>query len=234
MISNKRDFATVSFFFVMIVMFLMQLSSAEAATFTTKTIKEETPTQIIDIEYPVGDSVIEKSVDDLIKKSKDTLAKVVEESRTLPADAPGKSGLTIRYQVAYQTASVQSLLFTVSIMGRGAAHPSTILTGLNFVDGNEVTLSSLFQDGSSYLSTLSKYCKTQILAKNISDEPWVSQGTEASETNYKTWTFTDKGLAMIFEPYQVAAYVYGPQTVVINTSVFSSLLKPSLQQKIWG
>jgi len=73
-----------------------------------------------------------------------------------------------------------------------------------------------------------------ITAKNISDAKWIQEGTKAVAENYHTWFFTPQGLAIIFDSYQVAAYVYGAQTVSIPLSSISNLVKPELLKTVWN
>ncbi|MFS8085155.1 MAG: RsiV family protein, partial [Acidobacteriota bacterium] len=44
--------------------------------------------------------------------------------------------------------------------------------------------------------------------------------------NYKAWVITKKGLWIVFDPYQVASYAAGPQTVLVPYSVLKDIIKP--------
>ena len=86
----------------------------------------------------------------------------------------------------------------------------------------------------NYLTILASYCKKAITGKKISDSKWIDEGTKATVENYSVWYFTNKGLGVLFNTYQVAAYVYGDQTVELPLSVVSSLMKPELVKAVWS
>jgi hypothetical protein len=59
-------------------------------------------------------------------------------------------------------------------------------------------------------------------------------GTKPTSVNYSVFVVragtapdaASPGLTLVFPPYQVAAYVYGTQTVDVPASVFVKFLKP--------
>ena len=59
-------------------------------------------------------------------------------------------------------------------------------------------------------------------------------GTKPEKENYKLWSFSEDGLTMIFDTYQIAAYVYGAPTVNVPKSQFLSLLQVNIQPAVWG
>jgi len=201
-----------------------------------KAIKKETPHYIIDIKYPqefstpAVNGVIQNYIDNM---QKNFLNELSEDADTR-VDAPGKTGINVTYTIPYQTANALSVRFDVSIYHRGAAHPSNTVVVKNFIKGQEVQLAYLFAADANYLKPIATFCKQQITAKKISDTKWIEEGTNPTDDNYKVWHFTNKGLAIIFDSYQVAAYVYGEQTVPVPLSVISANLKPEVFKVVWG
>lgn len=199
-------------------------------------IKKETTKYLIDIQYPQGfqsseiNSVLKKFIDSYQANFLNELS----EDKDTPLDAPGKTSLNIRYSLPYESKAALSVRFDASIFHRGAAHPYNTITVVNFVNGHQVTLSDLFNASAEYLKPISDVCYKQITAKNNSDETWIKEGTKPTKENYKSWYFTKKGLNIVFNSTQVAAYAEGEQIVEIPLAVISSLLKPTIINAVWG
>lgn len=200
------------------------------------TIDTETPQYILDIKYPKGfqsegiNSEIKKEIEGLQASFKKELA----EDTDVPPDAPGKTGLTITYSIPYQSDKALSVRLNVSIYHRGAAHPSNKVLVVNFINGHRVELSDLFVSGSDYLKPIADYCYKHFMTKQFSDQNWIQDGTKPTVENYNTWFFTQKGIAIVFNSYQVAAYVYGEQEVPVSLSIFTSMIKPEVLSSVWG
>lgn len=216
--------------------FGLMLNCLLAHAITPAVIKKETANYILDIKYPQGfkSLTVNSAIQDLITSTqKDFMSELSEDADT-PADAPGKTGLNITYSVPYKTKTALSVRFDISIFHKGAAHPSNTVVMKNFINGKEVKLPDLFVTGSDYLNPIAAAAKKTITAKNISDEQWISEGTKPTAENYSVWYFTDKGIAIIFNSYQVAAYVYGEQTVKIPLALIFRLVKPAIAKTVWG
>lgn len=197
--------------------------------------KKETSTYVLDLKYPQGfkDAHVNTVVKDFIEFTKKGFYSELSEDENVAADYSGKSGLNITYSIPYQQNKALSVRFNVSIFHRGAAHPLNTVAVLNFIDNRQVELAELFVPDADYLKSISELCSKEITAKNISDAKWISEGTKPVAENYHVWTFTPQGLAIIFDSYQVAAYVYGEQTVAIPLSTIKTLVKPELLKTVW-
>lgn len=203
---------------------------------TPVVIKKETPAYILDIKYPQGfkaDSV-NAAIKEFIENTQKSFMNELSEDEDTPADAPGKTGLNITYSIPYKSDTALSIQLNVSIYHKGAAHPANTVVVKNFVKGQEVKLADLFVSGANYLKPISAFAQKTITAKNISDEKWINEGTKPTTENYSVWYFTKKGIAILFNSYQVAAYVYGEQRVAIPLSLISSMLKPEIAKAVWG
>ncbi|WP_298627157.1 DUF3298 and DUF4163 domain-containing protein [uncultured Legionella sp.] len=203
---------------------------------TPTVIKKETADYILDIKYPQGfeSPAVNTTIQDLIASTQKSFMNELSEDADTPADAPGKTGLNITYSVPYKTKTALSVRFNISIFHKGAAHPSNTVVMKNFINGKEVMLADLFVPGANYLNPIAAVAKKTITAKKISDEQWISEGTKPTAENYSVWHFTDKGIAIIFNSYQVAAYVYGEQTVNIPLALIANLVKPVVAKTVWG
>lgn len=199
-------------------------------------IKKETPVYVIDVKYPQGfkDVRINAAVQVFIEKTKKNFFKEIDADTDVPADLPGKSGLNITYSLPFKSKNVYSVLFQISIYHRGAAHPSNTVAVLNFINGHQVSLSDLFRPEVNYLQPIADFCSKKMTDKNFSDKKWMEEGTKPTDKNYRNWSFAPNGIHVIFDTYQVAAYVYGPQTVEIPLSQISTLVKPEIMHTVWG
>lgn len=201
----------------------------------TVVIKKETANFDLQIKYPQGfaekgvDTAVQSLIDDIQKADSNT-----DTDEDLPADLPGKNSLYIDYKTEYKTKNAISLVFMISTYTRGAAHPNNSIKTLNFINGQVVTLDQLFKPNSDYLNKLADISRTILLKKKISDNDWVTKGTEPTQENYQSWHFTQDGLAIVFDTYQVAAYVYGPQTVKISKSKLINWIRPEVAKAVWG
>ncbi len=212
------------------------LNSWIAYAISPTVIKKETATYILDIKYPQGfkSPAVNAAIQDFINATQQSFMNELSEDADTPADAPGKTGLNITYSLPYKTKEALSVRFNVSIYHKGAAHPLNTVVIKNFINGQEVALADLFISGADYLTSIAATAKKAITAKKISDEQWINDGTKPTAANYSVWSFSDKGIAIIFNSYQVAAYVYGEQTVVIPLALISNMIKPAIAKTVWG
>lgn len=218
------------------LMFGLLFYSFLASAITTEVIKKETAEYLLDIKYPQGfqSNGVNQAVKEFITNQQKSFMNELSEDADTPADAPGKTGLNITYSIPYQSTNALSVRFNISIYHRGAAHPSNAVKVLNFIKNQPVQLSDLFVPGSDYLQPIADLAKKEITAKKISDENWIKEGTKPIQENYSIWHFTKKGIAIVFNTYQVAAYVYGEQTVDIPLSLISAMVKPEISKAVWG
>ncbi|WP_058481923.1 DUF3298 and DUF4163 domain-containing protein [Legionella waltersii] len=207
-----------------------------AGTMSSEVIKKETAEYILDIKFPQGfqSDAVNNSIKEFITNTQTSFMKELSLDADTPADAPGKTGLNITYSIPFESKNALSVQLNVSIYHRGAAHPSNQVEVLNFIQDKPVKLSDLFIKGSDYLPTIAKICSQTISAKKISDADWIKNGTEPTLDNYKTWSFSKKGVTILFNAYQVAAYVYGEQKVEIPLSSISTLIKPEISKVVWS
>jgi hypothetical protein len=207
-----------------------------AGTISSEVIKKETADYILDIKFPQGfqPDEVNNSIKEFVTKTQNSFMKELSQDADTPADAPGKTGLNITYSIPFESKNALSVQLNVSIYHRGAAHPSNTIEVLNFINGKQVKLSDLFITDSNYLPTIAKICSKTITDKKISDTTWIKNGTEPTPDNYKTWSFSKNGVSIIFNAYQVAAYVYGEQKVEIPLSSISTLLKPEISKVVWS
>ena len=180
-------------------------------------------------------SLIGRKVSDFKKEMTPSAGEPTPE---LPEETPSESlgsDISVGYTVPLAKDDLISIDFTVSSYSAGAAHPNSYTDTVNFdlKNGKLIKLADLFQPGAKYLQALSNYCiqelKKQAKAQGANallDEDWIKKGAGAELTNYENWAITKKGLEITFDPYQVAAYAAGPQTVTVPYSTLKDIIKP--------
>ncbi|HQY21987.1 MAG TPA: RsiV family protein, partial [Ignavibacteria bacterium] len=103
-------------------------------------------------------------------------------------------------------------------------------TTFNYSTSGEgpLSFSSLFKKDIDYLNYITTICiKDLSLRLNDKDEDntdMILDGASADEKNFTNWSVKDDTLTIIFNPYQVAPYVYGMQDVGIPLSELMTYL----------
>jgi len=212
------------------------------ARLTTKVIKETNKQAhySIDAEYPQieGDPRFDK----FNKEARSMITKEVTEwkagetsSDNTIEQLPGTqdSDLGIGYDFRFATDDLISVEFNEGAYSRGAAHPNSFTTVLNYdvKNGKKLALADLFNPKSNYLSVISSYCINDLKQQSKKDKErmlsndMIQSGASARADNYKAWAITKKGLRITFDPYQVAPYAAGPQHVLVQYSALKDLIK---------
>ena len=218
--------------------------SAAAARFVAKVIKEANKQSRyrIDVVYPQieGDARFDK----FNKEARAMVTKNVAAFKTsetsnetdagseIPAETE-TSTLDSDYQIRLAADDLISIEFTESAYSRGAAHPNSYTTVLNYDvrNGKKLALADLFNAKSNYVKVISDYCIKDLKqqAKKEKDsmltDDMIQSGASARAENFNAWTITKQGLWITFDPYQVAAYAAGPQQVLVPYSALKDLIK---------
>lgn len=139
-----------------------------------------------------------------------------------------KQTLNIVYLIG-SSAHTVSYIFTVYQDTLGA-HGNTTFKTFTFDTntGAPLSLSDVFLPGSDYLGTLSSISRAQLPAmlRDAANTRMIEDGTTPDETNFQNFFFDNRNFVVLFDPYQVAPFAAGPQTVRIPLSELSSILKP--------
>lgn len=147
-------------------------------------------------------------------------------------DKGRKESLNIIYLISSSPHTV-SYIFTV-YQDTGGAHPNASFKTFTFdtATGAELSLADLFSANSDYLGTLSTIARAQLPAQigsELLNASMLAAGTVPNEQDFQDW-FVDNGtLDILFDPYAVAPYAAGPQTLQIPLSQLKTILKPEYQ-----
>ncbi len=139
------------------------------------------------------------------------------------------------YMIEFADEDLISVNFTESVF-TGGAHPNSGTTTLTYdlKAGRQLKLADLFKPGTKYLDTIASYATRDLKGRKdpesgdnlgIAQDIW-EDGAKPTADNYSNWNVTKKGLLITFPAYQVAAYAYGPQTVIVPYSALKDIARP--------
>ena len=138
------------------------------------------------------------------------------------------SALDIHYSIPFfKPGKFVSIQFKQYQYAAGTAHPNTTTFVINydFAKVRSISFGDIFKDPIVALRAISSYSISQLKKRNLGDDSFLNAGARPRFDNYKNWSFTLGGLLITFDPYQVAAYVYGPQIVVVPYALLRNHLR---------
>lgn len=200
----------------------------------SETVTETNPPYELRLHYPrfEGDSAAAADLNRRVQEQVDSLrqgfaadAAVNEEWRLQNMPESGSS-LDLSYTVAYNQRGLLSLRWDVGFYVAGAAHPNSYSLTLNYdlFTQQAIALESLFQSGAPYLTELQSNCTDQL--SPILSDMLFAEGLTPLPENYARWVFTPQGFEFTFDPYQVAPYAAGPQTVRVPYAQLQAHYRP--------
>jgi hypothetical protein len=192
---------------------------------------ESSVTYSIDIEYPIEYAeydVVTSAVNTMIN----TLRDEVLNMRPLvdsPLDPTNGYGMGLSYQSFQHSENVVSLLYT-NYINSGGAHPNTYFQSFIFdLDaGTQVTFADLFPDEDAALAVIAPIAQAALTDKfgDSADAEWIEDGAGPELINYRNFVLTEDSVIFYFEPYQVAAYVFGSSEVEIPLTDLADVMAP--------
>ncbi len=154
-------------------------------------------------------------VDAVIKSHVEKAAANLEAQPQNPQDsATPKNEFTGTFDKVYVGPDIISVELILSEY-TGGAHPNTLFDTIN-VDrktGKELTLDDAFALIGMSLQQISDGAKTQLQTK-LGQNFQFQDGADPKVDNYTSFLVSADKVTFVFQDYQVAAYVYGPQEVV--------------------
>ena len=127
--------------------------------------------------------------------------------------------LIINYKEYHYQNLISYIFFSESFTG--GAHPIHLIKSFIYnIDTNSfITINTLIKNNSNILKELSNYTYKTLSNKKIFQNQVVNnmlkEGTLPTTNNFKNILFTDKGLIIYFERYQIAPYYYGDYNITI-------------------
>jgi hypothetical protein len=161
------------------------------------------------------------------------MATAAEDLKYLPAGV--NNYIDIGYDIEYADDDLISVSFLRSDF-TGGAHPNYNFLTITYdlKNNREIKLGELFKPGTKYLGTLSAYAIKDLQSRKDAEsgenrglaQDIFADGAMPKPENYARWNITKKGLMFTFDPYQVASYAEGSQSVMIPYSALKSIARP--------
>lgn len=178
--------------------------------FTTMEMKEVTATHSIDVKYPKFGIV---TIDPKIEK---VVNEIVKEFKTLTANPPDMASPLLELTLDFDTPYIGPDIVSVEIVHTeytGGAHPNSLSHGLNFdkATGRQLVLDDALRMIGLTLKQVSVAATAQ-LEERLGDV-FFPDGADSNSGNFSSFLISADTVTFIFQPYQVAPYVAGPQTI---------------------
>lgn len=191
-------------------------------TFLEKKIinNSSNPNYKIKVYYPYTSyESLNKIIDEAIKKIIDEFIATVLENKTLQHQF---YTLNINYD-KYQYKDYLSYVFYISVY-TGGAHPNNTILTISYAKNKDkiITIDDLAKQYPALLNNLSNESRSYFVKdQNFNDndiKDMLIDGTMPNQNNFKNFAFSEMGLLIFFEQYQIAPYSYGEFEIVIPYS----------------
>ena len=220
-------------------------------SYATTTLSEKNPEEkySINFEYPIFSvkednryaGYINGLVEKKVKDAKESFLDNVEEINNYTSNVSFEGGehtlLGNTEVILWEEPLITSLLFKEEFNMIGAAHPGHTFESLiyDLKDQKILMLEDLFSDPMAALSYISPYAKKQLeekLKQFDAEGSVIEAGLIPEEENFKTFTISEKGMRIVFQEYQVAAYAAGVQEVLIPWDEIIVFLKNDIRTRL--
>ena len=198
----------------------------------------------IDVSYPqisgLSNTKTQQKINEVIRKDMNQhIAEFQEAIQTSDQSALPKpfenfvNEFYTKYELARVDNSIVSIRFSIMDFRVGMDHPNNYDQVFNYDVKKEkqIQLADVFKPNSKYLVKLSDLTKEQ-LTERFKSNPYagdfISRGTKPEGKNFELFNISQNNLVITFNPYQVAPYYAGAQTVRIPIPRLKDILRPGL------
>lgn len=133
----------------------------------------------------------------------------------------------VSHKIIFASDDLISVFFYVEGYPWGAAHgyhsPRTFNYDLK--RGRALSLADLFKPNSGHLKVIARLCADDLRRQKV-QSLIMDDGVRPLSKNFKAWVLTPKGIVLIFEEYQVAAYADGEPKVLIPYERLRDIIDP--------
>ncbi len=125
------------------------------------------------------------------------------------------------YYDEYRTKEYRSYVFYKSLF-TGGAHPRNTIFTINYNTKTNtiVDINNLINDYPNLLNTFSYQSRMQLKNTKQFHDPRISkmliEGTKPSKENFKNFIFSENGIILFFQQYQIAPYYMGQFKTIIQ------------------
>ena len=199
--------------------------SAEVEKVSTN---EKTQNYNITASYPKTNS---DSISTYFKSYVEDQITQFKEDTSWVNDVESASSQILTLDIDYKAVNgdtVQNYVFSTNSY-TGGAHGLQLRKTFSFDKGGQLlNISNLFSNGLDGLNTLATLVQKELMKKEWADAKWIADGASPREENYASFIVTNTGVTVLFDPYQVAAYAYGPVDVDIPVTAFAKVANPEV------
>lgn len=204
-----------------------------SASTDTYTIDESIP-QISGLIDPSVQRDINAKLRQIAISASGAFIKDLRTNTPMPNSPGDKSSFHMDFQTQEASPHFLSFLFNESEFMAGSAHPNNFTQTFNYdIDlGSAITLNDLFKKSATgalkKISTLAVAKLIDLSKKNQTyydqKQQWISAGAGPKADNFKSFSVKNGQLILSFDPYQVASYAEGEQTIAISRPEIIDLL----------
>ena len=176
----------------------------------------------VDADYPVAgiqeiDAELREWLGEHIRRNVADFAGVVIEPE-FPQD---NWWMGVGYEVSRPSDRAVSYIFTTILSPEKAAHPMTLVDVLSFdvASGKRLAFGDVFARPETALEIMSEHAQRLVkerlikehpdTAEYLGDDMWFKEGFEAKLDNFDAFVLEPGGVRVVFQRYQVLAYVFG-------------------------
>ena len=135
----------------------------------------------------------------------------------------------VDYTIPYLDQRLASVVFTMATF-TGGAHPNSARIALLFdlSGGRALRLADVLADPKQAAAEISAVCKAQLEAQAKKDDWELFDNADVAAVvgEAANWSADKDGVDILFDPYSVAAYVYGPRECRLSYADLKRWLKP--------
>jgi uncharacterized protein DUF3298 len=132
------------------------------------------------------------------------------------------------YEVTYLDPRLASVVFTIGTFS-GGAHPNSVRAALMFdlTNGRALKLADVLADPKSAVAEIGAACKAQLEAQAKKDDWELFDNADVAVVvgQAANWAVDKDGVEILFDPYSVSAYVYGPHECRLTYAELTQWLK---------
>jgi len=186
-------------------------------------IDQDTGGYTITATYPIAQS---SAVSAYFRTFVDDAITAFKEDTAWSTEIQNEESENLALDIGYdriKSSVIDNYVFHISSYTGGAHGLQATKTFSFSTKGQPLGIAELFTNGVDGLKTIAPYVQKELLKLDYTEKSWVEEGAAPTEINYQNFIVDEKGLTVIFDPYQVAYYAAGEQRVTVPLSVFSKI-----------
>ncbi len=148
----------------------------------------------------------------------DQVVQFKEDTSWVSEQDVSSSGAILTLDIDYKnipSTNFQNYVFS-SYSYTGGAHGLQVRKTFNFnKQGQLLTITNLFNNGSEGLPSFSRIVQNKLLKRENAQGDWIADGAGPKEENYQSFIIGDDAVTVLFDQYQVAPYSDGQIDIIV-------------------